>query len=34
VLPPDLVRAAHPLGELLSAAQLVEFRLPGHADKN
>ena len=34
VLPPDLVRAAHPLGELLPPAQLVQFRLPCHADKS
>ncbi len=31
VLPPDLVRAAHLLGQLLPPAQLIQFRLPCHA---
>ena len=32
VLPPDLLRTAHLLGEVLPPAQLIQFRLPCHAD--
>ena len=32
VLPPDLVRAAHALSEFVPPAELVQLRLPCHAD--
>jgi len=34
VLALDLVGAAHALGHLLTAAQLVHFGLPGHRDSS
>jgi hypothetical protein len=34
MLAADFLRAAHLLGKLLPAAQLVQFRLPRHADKS
>jgi hypothetical protein len=33
VLALHLLWPAHPVGQFLSAAQLVEFRLPCHEDK-
>ena len=34
MLPPDLLRTAHRSARLLPPAQLVQFRLPCHADKS